>query len=222
MTKIKEIFKSIQGEGRYIGYEQLFVRFCGCNLNCHYCDTDFDKNEVLGEFTPQALAEYVKSLDLTGIHSISLTGGEPLLSYKFLKEFLPLTGQKIYLETNATMYKELAEVIDFVDYIAADIKLKSSTGVDGTFDMHDKFFEVAKGKDIFAKIVFGKNITEDEITQACELANKYDLELILQPQMNGDEMVVTSEFAEDILNKFLKKYSRTRLIPQVHKFLNVR
>ena len=40
-AKIKEIFTSIQGEGPFIGHKQLFVRFCGCNLSCKYCDTDY-------------------------------------------------------------------------------------------------------------------------------------------------------------------------------------
>ena len=42
-NEIKEIFSSIQGEGPFIGYKQLFVRFCGCNLSCEYCDTDFSE-----------------------------------------------------------------------------------------------------------------------------------------------------------------------------------
>ena len=51
MTKIKEIFKSIQGEGPYIGYEQLFVRFCKCNLKCGYCDTDFLADDKTMDYT---------------------------------------------------------------------------------------------------------------------------------------------------------------------------
>ena len=42
--KIKEIFESIQGEGPYVGYKQLFVRFCNCNLKCNYCDTEFSSD----------------------------------------------------------------------------------------------------------------------------------------------------------------------------------
>ena len=41
IAKIKEVFTSIQGEGPFVGYKQLFVRFCGCNLSCKYCDTDY-------------------------------------------------------------------------------------------------------------------------------------------------------------------------------------
>ena len=224
MTKIKEIFESIQGEGPYIGYKQLFIRFCNCNLKCNYCDTEFGTDENFMEFSPGGLAKYLKeNFDLKTMHSISLTGGEPLLSVEFLKEFLPLvSSSKIYLETNATLADKLAEVIDFVDIIASDIKLESATGIKDTFKFHDKFFEVAKKKENFAKIVFNKKITDDEIKSACELADKYNLPLILQPECGEHSMNVDVEFATEILNKFLNLYTDVRLIPQVHKFLNVR
>jgi len=48
------------------------------------------------------------------------------------------------------------------------------------------------------------------------------MELILQPRMLENKMSVSPEFAADILDKFLSKYNNVRLIPQVHKFLNVR
>ena len=87
-TKINEIFSSIQGEGPVVGYKQLFIRFCGCNLKCSYCDTDFSDGK---EFTPQELyTKITTEYNLETFHSISLTGGEPLLSAEFLQEFLPL------------------------------------------------------------------------------------------------------------------------------------
>lgn len=224
MIRIKEIFDSIQGEGLYIGCRQVFVRFCNCNLKCNYCDTDFGANQDFMEFSAQGLAQYLKeNFELSKIHSISLTGGEPLLSVEFLKEFLPLvSSNKIYLETNATLADKLSEVIDFVDIIASDIKLESATGIKDTFKFHDKFFEIAKKKENFAKIVFNEKITDEEIKSSCELAKKYDLPLILQPECGEHSMNINAEFAFEILDRFLKLYSNTRLIPQVHKFINVR
>jgi organic radical activating enzyme len=220
-TKINEIFSSIQGEGAYVGYKQLFIRFCGCNLNCEYCDTEFNQGV---EYTPVELFEKITSeYDLSTFHSISLTGGEPLVSADFLAEFLHKINHitKIYLETNGTLADEFSKVKPYIDIISADIKLKSSTGLD-TMNLHEKFFENCKDVENFAKIVFDNNITDDEITRCCELAQKYNLPLILQPKMNGNNMSVSSEFCEDILDKFLEKYYNVRLIPQVHKFLNVR
>lgn len=218
-VKIKEIFASIQGEGPFIGYKQLFIRFCGCNLICNYCDTDY-RTVDSKEYTLDEIISIVKQN--SDCHSVSLTGGEPLLSTGFLKEFLPQCPLPVYLETNATLAGELGEVIDYIDYISADIKLASCTGGNDLFSEHDRFLAVASSKELFAKIIFDTNITEHEIMQCCKLGAKYGIELILQPKTVDNKLAVTNEFIELILDKFLKKYKKVRLIPQVHKFLNVR
>lgn len=218
-VKIKEIFASIQGEGPFIGYKQLFIRFCGCNLICNYCDTDY-RTVDSKEYSLDEIISIVKQN--SDCHSVSLTGGEPLLSTGFLKEFLPQCPLPVYLETNATLAGELGEVIDYIDYISADIKLASCTGGNDLFSEHDRFLAVASSKELFAKIIFDTNITEHEIMQCCKLGAKYGIELILQPKTVDNKLAVTNEFIELILDKFLKKYKKVRLIPQVHKFLNVR
>ena len=222
-VNIKEIFSSIQGEGPYMGMKQLFIRFCECNLRCRYCDTEFTGDA--DEYTPQELADAVKQFNLRTIHSISLTGGEPLLSVDFLEKFLPILKNnylKIYLETNATLPEELARIINYVDYVAADIKLQSATGMINAFEKHDKFFAISAKAKHFAKIVFDSNITDDEIENCVALAKKYDIPLILQPKMDGDSMSINSVLAVQVMEKFLKLYPQVRLIPQVHKFLSVR
>ena len=149
-AKIKEIFTSIQGEGAYVGYKQLFVRFCGCNLDCQYCDTE---HGTAGStvYTIDELVEVVRQHE--DCHSIALTGGEPLLHSGFLKEFLPQCPLPVYLETNATLSGELGEIIDYIDYISADIKLPSCTGAGNYWKEHDAFFAKASYKELFAKIV---------------------------------------------------------------------
>lgn len=217
--RIKEIFKSIQGEGPYVGYNQLFIRFCNCNLKCNYCDTDFKDGTNFEEYNVDDLLKRVQ--EFKNYHSVSLTGGEPLLSTAFLKHFLPRVGKKIYLETNATLADKLLEIKPFIDIISADIKLESATGIN-SMKFHDSFFANCKGVETFAKIVFNNDITDEEITQCCELAKKYNLELILQPEMQNDKMTVSTDFATTVLERFLEKHSKVRIIPQVHKFLDVK
>jgi len=220
-AKINEIFESIQGEGLYVGCKQLFIRFCGCNLKCAYCDTDFVNGK---SYSPQELCAFItENFDLSKIHSVSLTGGEPLLSLEFLKEFLPLLygKTKIYLETNATLAENFEEIKTYVDIVSADIKLMSATGYD-TLAIHKNFFESCYGIETFAKIVFDEKITEQEITYCANIGEKYEFPLILQPKMIGENLSVNSEICQKTFDAFLKNYKNVRLIPQVHKFLNIK
>ncbi len=221
VAKINEIFASIQGEGPYIGYKQLFIRFCGCNLKCAYCDTNFTDGKF---YTPHELNDYInENYDLSKIHSISLTGGEPLLSFEFLKEFLPLVygKTKIYLETNATLNENFEEIKTYIDIVSADIKLMSTTGYD-SFALHKIFLGNCTGIETFAKIVFDENISLPEIEFCTQMGKFYDIELILQPKTINDKIAINPDFYNKILDKFVEKYSKVRLIPQVQKFLNVR
>ena len=218
MTKIREIFKSVQGEGPLIGCKQLFIRFCGCNLKCKYCDTDF-LPENSQDFSVSDIVEIVNNS--TDCHSVSLTGGEPLLHWEFINQLSQAIQKPLYLETNGTLPTELEKVIDCVEYIAADIKLPSCSGIKPCFNIFDDFLSIAKQKYAFAKVVFDNNITDDEILQICNITKKHNVELILQPKMESNEFSVSSDFMLQILDKCLFEYSRTRLIPQVHKLIDV-
>ena len=46
-ANLVEVFSSVQGEGPYIGYKQLFMRFSDCNLNCNYCDTNYKESDTV-------------------------------------------------------------------------------------------------------------------------------------------------------------------------------
>lgn len=217
---IEEIFTSIQGEGPYIGTKQVFVRLCGCNLNCDYCDTATGTTNA----KVYSVDELCKEIDKeTNIHSVSITGGEPLLHHEFLNDFCEKAKAPIYLETNGTLCEELRHVINNISIVSADIKLKSASGVE-MYEKHDEFIGICKasGADIFAKVVFDSNIADYEIDKVIEIAKKHDILIILQPMMKSDKIAVDYEFIENIFNKFTQKHKNVRLIPQTHKFLNLR
>ncbi|MBR1618182.1 7-carboxy-7-deazaguanine synthase QueE [bacterium] len=216
-ANIKEIFSSIQGEGLYVGRKHLFIRFCGCNLNCKYCDTDFS-NENSKFYSPFELFCKIQNEDS---EFISLTGGEPLLHKDFLYEFLNNykigLKKKIYLETNGTLYNELSQIIDFVDIVAMDIKLESATGQENRFSDNEKFLEISHKKEVFLKIVVDNKINQTEIEKVVAIAKKYSTPIVLQPKMPIEPEVNL----ENIFQKFYSIYKNVLLIPQTHKFLNL-
>ncbi len=222
---INEIFTSIQGEGLYTGLKQLFIRFGRCNLNCEYCDTDFRNSDKNKEYTVETLIEEVSKQDLDTCHSVVLTGGEPLLETVFLKEFLPEIGnKKIYLETNGILYYNLQDIIDMVDIISMDYKLSSATGHESKHDIHRRFINIAKEnqRNIFIKVVFDSKITDEEISQVCDLAKDTKCFIALQPMMKECKLVEDIGFSLSVMDKFLAKYPNVRLIPQIHTFLGLK
>lgn len=217
--KIAEVFESVQGEGIYLGEKQLFVRFFGCNLNCKYCDT---KLNCFTEYEPQELLQELKIYQDT-YHSVSFTGGEPLLQKEFLKEILKLTRRenfKNYLETNGTLPENLAEVIDFVDVVAMDIKMPSSTGMADYWEAHRKFLDITSRKELFLflKAVVCQSTREEDFKGALSLIKEVNraLVLVLQPNTFEDDAEVRSkiEYFRDLT---LKENITVCMIPQMHK-----
>lgn len=212
---IKEIFESIQGEGLLVGRKQLFIRFCDCNLNCQYCDTDFSHENAI-ELSEEELFDKIKKYDAP---SISFTGGEPLLQANFIRSFLKkykkFLNKEIYLETNGVLYDELEKVIEFIDVVGMDIKISTATNQDGNFDLNDKFLEIAKGK-VFIKTVFTPDIRNEEIEIVSLFAKKYDAPLVIQPKTPIEDAPYF-----EIFNKFYSIYDDVRLIPQTHTLLKL-
>ncbi len=102
---INEIFKSIQGEGRYQGEPVIFVRLSGCTRNCSFCDTKYHVDQHL--MTPKEVASAIRSYS-TGCRTVVVTGGEPLLQWieiKKLRELLPTYA--FHLETNGDLLTEI-------------------------------------------------------------------------------------------------------------------
>ncbi len=125
--KVAEKFVSINGEGPRAGELAVFLRFCGCNLNCSYCDTRWANTaDVKYELAfAEDLVEYVKS---TGIKNVTLTGGEPLLQTDIerLIAMLGASGAKVEIETNGSVLLKDIVCISPRPAVTADYKLPSS------------------------------------------------------------------------------------------------
>ena len=221
-AKIQEIFRSIQGEGIYHGARQIFIRFYGCNLECKFCDTPQEKFKY---YTPDQLLKEVESFK-DPYHSVSLTGGEPLLQKDFLKVFLPRFKKdyiKIYLDTNGVCADALSEIIEYLDIIAMDFKLPSSTHYKALWTEHRKFLKVATQKDVFVKVVVCYDTIDEEIYKTAYEIKEVDanIPLVLQPE--GSQMQ-DEDFLDrlDELRANLKNYLKdVRIVPQMHKLLGV-
>lgn len=219
-AKIAEIFKSIQGEGIYQGVEQVFVRFFGCNLQCSFCDTQQPFYEDMD------LARVIDKISgYKNYHSIAVTGGEPLLPIDFLEELLSRLKQqdkKVYLETNGTLASNLGRVIKFVDIVAMDFKLPSSTCGGDFWPQHRQFLRAAKEKNVFVKAVITRNTLMDDIYKAIEVIKEIDsgTPFILQP-CNPDESLLKDKL-EYLSAVCASNGIKAKVIPPMHKALGVR
>lgn len=117
---VKELFKTLQGEGAQAGRAAVFCRFAGCNLwtgresdragaACTFCDTDFvgTDGQGGGKFADAAgLADAIAAC--WGEHPadryVVFTGGEPLLQLdEALLQAVHAQGFTVAIETNGTL-----------------------------------------------------------------------------------------------------------------------
>lgn len=224
-ANIVEIFSDIQGEGPLVGVRQMFVRFADCNRGCAYCDTPGSRTKVsTTRYSVPELIEALRRLDTPhGIHhSISITGGEPLLQLPFLEAFLPAakdSGWRIYLETNATLPEEMAMVRDKVDFVAADAKLPSCTNDSGNLDTLGRFLDAARGKLLCVKAVVAPGVVNDELVTAAEIlaARSPETPFIIQPATSDTHL--KKKLLREIEDSLCGILFDVRVIPQVHLYL---
>lgn len=258
---IQEVFSSFQGEGPYVGVRQVFVRFAHCHLKCAYCDTPMTSptgnchiaplpetvaqtsvaDDVLQWPNPVGVAQLVAHLawlnTQVGHHSVSVTGGEPLLYHRFLRELFPAVqalGVKTYLETSGTQADFLAEVLAWVDIVSMDFKLPSSTQEAPQWDNHRAFLETCLRRqsvppEVFIKLVVNDLTPDSEMEAAlatCDAAGlPPETVLILQPEtslVNPPQVTISHERLFSLYHLLAKTGRCVRVIPQTHKMVMVR
>lgn len=109
----------------------LSVGSFGCNMACAFCQnysiSQGRQETVQGELSPEKLAELAhRATAEAGSIGVAFTYNEPLLSYDYLLDVLPLLradGQKTVLVTNGQINAEpLARLLPLVDAMNIDLK----------------------------------------------------------------------------------------------------
>ncbi len=241
---LSEIFVSFQGEGAQVGERHLFVRFAGCNLRCRYCDTPYslDRHPTWQAHDPatgktSTLANPVSPEELLrlvahfqnqdpSIQMMAVTGGEPLLQAKFLREVL--IGREldlpVLLETNGVLPQQLVAILPGVHVISMDIKLPSNSGERPFWDEHRAFLEIAKSRKCYVKVLVDRTTDPGEVEHAARIVSQVAPEvlLFLQPIVDAQGHVCAD--GETLVTLFLaarRQHEHVRVLPQVHKLLGI-
>jgi len=99
--RVNEIFLSLQGEARTIGWPTVFVRLTGCPLRCGYCDTEY----AFHEGTWMTLDAILHDVEGFTTNHVTVTGGEPLAQRpcRSLLRRLCDAGYAVSLETSGAV-----------------------------------------------------------------------------------------------------------------------
>ncbi len=205
---VKEIFKTLQGEGAQAGRAAVFCRFSGCNLwsgreqdragaLCRFCDTDFVGTDGSGggRFeTAEALALAIEQAWVGPVmrRFVVFTGGEPLLQLDpALTDEVHKLGFEIAVETNGTQ-----EAVDGIDWMCVSPKAGAT-------------LRIRHGQEL--KLVY----PQDGIDPAELLSLRFD-HFWLQP-MDGPDRTANTRAAI----AYCLSHPPWRLSVQMHKFVGI-
>ena len=206
MYSIKEIYKTIQGEGAQSGQSAVFVRFSGCNLwsgkekhrdnaICKFCDTDFVGTDGVngGKYSIETLITKIQELwDSEEDTYVVFTGGEPGLQIKEeLVAELQARNFEVAIETNGTV--SIPKNIDWVC-----VSPKASTKL-----------LVTKGDEL--KLVFPQEGVNPNNFIGLDFNHFF-----LQP-LDDANLAKNSQMAV----QYCMSHSKWRLSTQTHKILNI-
>ncbi|MBO7719806.1 MAG: 7-carboxy-7-deazaguanine synthase QueE [Methanosphaera sp.] len=228
-ANISEIFSSIQGEGKFIGKRQIFIRFAGCNIDCIYCDTLESKSFDAGKpYSYERLNEEIQSLMTDDFHSLEITGGEPLVHAGYIKEFLTKYPYPAMLETNATLPDNLRLLKDVITVVSMDIKLpehfEDKSQWQDAYSMELESIRIMQEENIdyYLKIVVSDDTPLEVIGQILDDLNEIqgdDILLVVQPVSPMEKWTDKTHLFE--ISELVGKHYPVSIIPQIHKYMQI-
>ena len=187
---VVKIFRTLQGEGPYVGRAAIFLRLGGCNLQCSFCDTEFDNYTLLSN---KEIVKKIKQLS-NNINLIVITGGEPLRQdIKPLCKLLIEENFEIQIETNGTIFRKLPKQVkvicspkiykkkyhitkELIEYIDAFKFLVASTG------LYQEIPNIETNKPIYIQPIdeYNEEKNQKNLAYALKIALKHNYILSLQ------------------------------------------
>lgn len=200
--KINEIFYSIQGEGKWTGLPNIFIRITGCNLRCSFCDTKYAYED--GE--DLSINQILNKIREFSCKNICITGGEPLLQNETINliDQLLENNYKICIETNGS--KNIENLVKKPLLVSLDIKCPSSK-MSGKNYL--KNISLLRNDDQLKFVIKNKN----DYDYAKKIISKYKpvCNVFLQPVWGTDPMELANWIMSDGLN--------VKLGLQLHKII---
>lgn len=242
---VAEVFTSFQGEGPLVGVRQVFVRLRGCDLTCLYCDTPaargsdgpcrLELTPGRGDFADRPAHMPVNDLAALaretaaragGVHSVALTGGEPLLHPAAVHALARRdTGLPLFLETAGHLPEALAQVLDAVDYVSLDFKLPSTLASPVPPERFAESYVVAGARCVAVKMVVAAETDPAEVAAACRLLAAHSPRgpLVLQPvtPLQGSLRAPDAGHLTRLFSAASYHMDCVRIIPQCHRLLGV-
>ena len=219
---------TFQGEGKLTGTSCLFIRTSGCNLRCAWvgldgkgspCDTPYSSHTPEKNKTEiDEIIEIIKeNTQKQNIKHIIVSGGEPMLQFKPLRELLRKLKENGYhttVETNATIYDE--ECAKYIDLVSMSPKLSTSTpwkanlkdtGIDYSEKWAKKHEKIRRNIPVIQSFIDDRKKLENDFQLKFVVANDDDLkeiEIMLSELKNfepSDVMLMPEGVTVNTLNK---------------------
>ncbi|MGC9006388.1 MAG: 7-carboxy-7-deazaguanine synthase QueE, partial [Sulfurihydrogenibium sp.] len=199
--KVVEIFRTVEGEGRWVGLPVVFIRLEGCNLRCSWCDTTYSYDGK--SYTVKNLYDILSQVKQYNLKRVCITGGEPFMTENLdvLVKVLLDEGFFVFIETNGTMWNE-----KFREIKKDNLYITCSPKPPFYFVNKNILPYISELKFVVDENLSVNHIIKPEFTEIL----KNDI-IVLQPESNKPEMV---EKALKIQDELLKLGIESRIIPQ--------
>jgi 7-carboxy-7-deazaguanine synthase len=211
--RLNDLFYTIQGEGKNAGRAAWFFRVPHCNLDCPWCDTEFNS---FTEYKPGFIEEQIRR---TACRFAVVTGGEPSMN-KQVPELLALLKKmnfEIAMESNGQFIAPAS-----VDHLT--ISPKRWNAKQGRPQPHEPFWFNQDNHPSEIKIVVDGNDALEAASQIFRdwYHNKWSFREPKVPRFYLSPEWSAREKWLPVIVQYVKENPLWKVNLQTHKILNVK